>query len=78
MHSFQIIEDIDSKSNCITAQIQELIEDYVKISRPYLLHFPRNKPSKSVTVGTGRVESDRLIVLNLIYHLNLNDQNECL
>jgi len=26
-------------------------EDCVKISGPYVLHFLRNKPSKSVTVG---------------------------
>ena len=35
----------------LIAQIVDLNKDYVKISRPYLLNFPRNNPSKSVTVG---------------------------
>ena len=33
-------------------QIEDFNEDCVKISRPYLLYFPRNKLSKSVTVGS--------------------------
>ena len=41
------------------AQIEHLNDDRVKIWRLYLLDFPRNKLSKSVTVG-----SDRFIVLN--------------
>ena len=35
-----------------------LNEDCVKISRPYILYFPRNKPSKNATA-----RSDRFIVL---------------
>ena len=35
-------------------QIEDFIEDYAKISRPYLLYFPRNKPSQTVTVELGR------------------------
>ena len=35
------------------SQIEDLNEDCVKISRPYLLYFLRNKSSKSVTVGFG-------------------------
>ena len=35
------------------AQIEDLNEDCVKISRSYLLLFTKNKPSKSVTVGSG-------------------------
>ena len=34
-----------------TAQIEDLNVDCVKISRPHLLHFPRNKLSKTVVVG---------------------------
>ena len=40
------------------------MRDCVEISRPYLLKFPRNKPSKSVTVALRRVWSSRFIVLN--------------
>ena len=43
----------------LTAQIKDLNKDCVKISLPYLSYFPRNKPSKSVTV-----ESGRFIILN--------------
>ena len=35
----------------LIARIEDLNEDCVKISHPYLLYFPRNKPSKSVSVG---------------------------
>ena len=35
----------------LLAQFEDLNEDCIKISRFYLLLFPRNKPSKSVTVG---------------------------
>ena len=39
-------------------QIKEnLNKDYVNISRPYLLYFPINQPSKNVTVGPGWVGS---------------------
>jgi len=43
----------------LTAQIEDLNEDCVKISRSYLLYFPRDKPSKSVTD-----RPDRFIILN--------------
>ena len=33
----------------LIAQIEDLIEGCVQISRLYILHFPRNKPSKSAT-----------------------------
>ena len=36
----------------LTSQIEELNENCVKISRPYILYFPTNKPSYSVTVGS--------------------------
>ena len=35
----------------LIAQIHDLIKDFVKILCSYLLYFPRNKPSKSATVG---------------------------
>ena len=35
------------------------IED-MKISRSYLLYFPRNKPSESVTIGSGQVGSSTI------------------
>ena len=34
--------------------IEDLNKGCVQISRVYLWYFPRNKPSKSVTVGSGR------------------------
>ena len=39
----------------LIAQIEDLNKDYVKISGPYLICFLRNKPSKSVTLGSGRM-----------------------
>ena len=36
------------------ARIEDLNEDCVKVSSPYLLYFTRNMPSKSVTVDWGR------------------------
>ena len=39
-------------------------EDFVKISHLYLIYFPKNKPSNSVTVRSGRVQPGRFIVLN--------------
>ena len=42
-------------SQILIAQIEDLNEDCVEISRPYILHFPRNKVSKIVTVGLSRV-----------------------
>ena len=56
VHSFQTINIL---SKIWIAQIQDLNEDCVKMLCPYLLYFPRNKASKSVTVGSGR-----FIVLN--------------
>ena len=38
-------------SQFLLAQIEDLNEDCVQISRSYLLYFPRNKSSNSVTVG---------------------------
>ena len=40
-------------------KIEDLNEDHVQSSHPCILHFPRNKLSKSVTVGSGR-----FIILN--------------
>ena len=42
------------------AQIGKLNKDCVKISGSYLSYFLRNKPSKSVTVGSGRAGSGRV------------------
>ena len=41
----------------LIAQIEDLIEDedFVKISHPYLLLFPINQPSQTVTIRPGRV-----------------------
>ena len=36
------------------AEIKDLNEDCDKISGPYLIYFMRNKPTKSVTAGSGR------------------------
>ena len=41
------------RSQILKAQIKDLNEDCVKISRPYHLYFPRNKPSKIIKVGPG-------------------------
>ena len=41
-------------SQIVIVQIEDSNEDCVKIQRPYLLYFPRYKPSKSVTVEPGR------------------------
>ena len=43
------------RSQILIAQIEYLNEDCVGISGPYLVYFMRNKPSRSVTVGPGRV-----------------------
>ena len=42
------------RSQTMIAQIETLNEDCVNILRPYLLYFPKNKPSQSVMVGRGR------------------------
>ena len=39
------------------AQMEDLKQDCVNISRPYLLYFSRNKPSKTVTVESGQTRS---------------------
>ena len=46
------------------AQIKDLNKDCVNILFPHLLCFPNNKPTKSVTIGLGRIGSDRFNVLN--------------
>ena len=46
-------------SQIFIAQIGDMYEDCVKMSRPYLSYFPKNKPWNSVTIGPGR-----FIVLN--------------
>ena len=54
-------------------QIEDLDKYRVKISCPYLLYFPTNKPSKSVTVEPGRAHLSFLLiqlVLNLILSSN--------
>ena len=38
----------------LIAQVKDLNECCAKIARTYILYFPRNKPSKSVAVGSGR------------------------
>ena len=53
-----------SIQNCM-APIEDLKEDSVKISRPYLLYFPKNKPSNGVTVGS--VHRLKLFILFLVY-----------
>ena len=50
---------VSKLSNVKTQNYEDLNEDCVKISRPYILYFPRYKPSKNVTVRSGQ-----LIVLN--------------
>ena len=45
------------QSKILIAQIEDFKEACVKISRPYLIYFPRNKPSKRVTAGPGRAIS---------------------
>ena len=47
------------KVGILKGLVEDLSENCVKISRPYILYFPINKPSKSVTFGPGR-----FIILN--------------
>ena len=54
-----IISKLSKVSQILIAQIEDLNEDGVQISRSYILYFVIYKPSKSDTVGSGR-----LIVLN--------------
>ena len=42
---------VSKLSNILIPHIEDLNEECVKISRPYLLYFSLYKPSKSVTVG---------------------------
>ena len=55
-----------TRSQICIAQIEDLNEVCVKNSRLYLLYFPRNKPSESVTVRVwlGGAWPARFIVLN--------------
>ena len=47
------------RSQMLTSKIEELNQDYVKISRLCRENFPRNKPSMSITVGSGQTERGR-------------------
>ena len=46
----------------LIAQIEDFNEELVNISRPYLLYFPSNKQSKSVTVGSGDSASPNMVI----------------
>ena len=43
------------RSKSLITKIEELNEDFIIFCMPYLLYLPRNKSSKSVTVGPGLV-----------------------
>ena len=67
------------RSQMLIAQIEDFNGDCNKISGLYLLYFPRNEPSKSVTVEPsrpGRLGPDRVgsafkaIQLVLLWHTN--------
>ena len=45
------------QSQILITQIKDLNKDCVKISISYLLCFPKNKPSKIVTVESGQAGS---------------------
>ena len=47
------------RSQILMKKVENLNENCVKISRSYLLYYPRNKPSKSIIAGP-----DWFIVLN--------------
>ena len=51
----------------LMAQIEDLRKDCVIITHPYLIYFPRNIPSKSVTVGPGRVGPGWFTILDDSY-----------
>ena len=55
-----IVFKISKISITTIPQIKDLDEDCVKMSGPYLIYFLRNKPSKSVTVGSGRGRPGRV------------------
>ena len=59
MNIFNIFYNIYSDRSKLDSIIEDLNEGCVKILRPYHLYFMRNKPSKKVTVRSGR-----FIVLN--------------
>jgi len=40
-----------SKIQNLIAQIEDLNENYITISRPYILYFPRNKPRRALQSG---------------------------
>ena len=48
----------------VITQIEDLNEYWVKISIPYLIYFLINKPSKSLTVGSGLARPGWFGVLN--------------
>ena len=66
------ILNIYQRYRMLIAQIEDLNEDCIKISNSIFYTFPRNKPSKSVTVWSGR-----FIILNdsagpkMVIHLYL-------
>ena len=45
------------RTQILIAQIEDLKENCVKISRPYFLYLKRNKSSKRITLGPSRVGS---------------------
>ena len=61
----------------LIAQIEDLNELCVKISRHYLLYFPpRNKPSKAVTVGPDRfIVSNDLASPKMVIKMHLHFSN---
>ena len=63
-HSFQAVTDINPKLKIIEI-IWKLEWKFI-----YLLCFPRNKPSKSVTIGSGRAWSGRA---GQVRFIDLND-----
>jgi len=56
-HCYVVEQRVVSKLS--KTSIEDLYHDSVKISRRYVLSFPRIKPSNSVSIG-----SDRFIILN--------------
>ena len=45
------LQNLRYKSPIFKELIENLNKDCVKMSRPYFIYSPRNKPSKSVTVS---------------------------
>ena len=54
-HCVQTIKDIDSKF--WKQKLKTWMKNVSKFRCPYLLYFPKNKPTKSVTVGSGWASS---------------------